>query len=286
MRFVRLARPDGPRLARLGSDGSIALAPPGTRLGGVLADSAADPSEGWEVAGVLDLQSTELLPAIDPDAVVVNIGSNYHDHALPAQDAPRPELTWFIKSPTSWTGHRAAIGVPQGHPDMVDYEGEICIVFGAPCYRVPPQLAWSYIGGYTLMNDVSGRDAWPALNAATTPGEERAAWNAMVLGKQHPTFGPIGPVVVTADEIVDPQALVLRTLLNGEEVQRAAVHAMKIGIAELISRLSQYFAFRPGDVISTGTPGGVGQSRGRFLQRGDEVSVDVPGIGTLTNPVR
>lgn len=145
--------------------------------------------------------------------------------------------------------------------------------------------AWSHIGGLTLLNDVSARDAWPELTAATTPAEERAAWNRMMLGKQLPTFGPIGPTIVTMDEIADPQALELRTRLNGEIVQQAPVSRMKIGVAQLISQLSEFFHFHPGDVISTGTPGGVGQARGRYLRPGDAVSVEVDGVGVLTSPV-
>lgn len=283
MHLVRVTHADTPRVGVQLDDAETRLAALGTTMGQLLADPelrAVVAAEGEPGA-----PGDRLLPPLDPTAVVVNIGTNYHDHALPAQDAPRPALTWFIKSPRTWIAAGEGIRIPPQWPDRVDYEGELGVVFGSECHLVSEAEAWSHIGGLTLLNDVSARDAWPELTAATTPAEERAAWNRMMLGKQLPTFGPIGPTIVTMDEIADPQALELRTRLNGEIVQQAPVSRMKIGVAQLISQLSEFFHFHPGDVISTGTPGGVGQARGRYLRPGDEVSVEVDGVGVLTSPV-
>lgn len=283
MRYLRLVHVGEPRLAERLDAHRLRLTPRGTQVADLFTDP--DVHRGSRDDEIVRAVGARLLPPIDPGAVIVNIGANYHDHTLPAQAAPRPALTWFLKGPQTWVGHGEDVVVPEQWPDRVDYEGELGVVLGAPCYRVSPEAAMAYVGGWTLLNDVSARDAWPELAAATTPAQERAAWNRMMLGKQLPTFGPIGPELVMADEVGHPDRLTLRTTLNGEVVQEAAVTSMKIGIADLISRLSQYIAFRPGDVISTGTPGGVAQERGRFLRPGDEVAVSVEGIGTLRNRI-
>lgn len=177
--------------------------------------------------------------------------------------------------------------MPAEFPDHVDYEGELCVVIGKPCHAVRAEDAWAFVAGYTLLNDVSARDAFPGLAAATTPLEGRWAWTDMLLGKQFPTFGPIGPAVVTADEFDDVGALRLTTTLNGRTVQDALVSDLAVGVPELIEQFSRYFPFQPGDVISTGTPAGVGAGRRPplYLRHGDVVTVAVEGIGELTNPV-
>ncbi|WP_265443705.1 fumarylacetoacetate hydrolase family protein [Flexivirga meconopsidis] len=285
MKFVRLTHDGSPRLGALTEDGTVRLTPAGVTLGQLLADRSLRENLTATSESVIPFDPTTLLPSLEPTALMINVGANYHEHALPSQDAPVPSVTWFSKAPQTWIAAGAPIRLPVEFPDRVDYEGELCVVFGADCHRVKAADAWDYIGGYTVLNDVSARDAWPQLSAATTPAEERAAWNRMLLGKQLPTFGPVGPAVVTADEVTDPLAMTLTTTLNDEEVQRTTVAKMKVGIPDLVEQLSRYFAFRPGDVISTGTPGGVGQARGRFLRAGDRVTVSVDGVGRLTNPV-
>lgn len=298
MRLIRLHHHGAPRVGAVVDDGLVRLAAPGVSVAELVAQpklraALADTGEPIDRP-----EARTMLPPIDPAAVLVNIGTNYRDHALGPTAAPAAEpdtdtapLTWFLKSQRSWIGSGDEIRLPTQFPDRVDYEGELAVMFAAPCYRVSADDAWNYLGAMTLANDVSARDAWPALTAAVTPSEERTAWNRMMLGKQLPTFGPIGPMLVTLDEIDDPGALVLRTRLNGETVQQAALSQMTIPVPELVSRLSQYFAFQPGDAISTGTPGGVGQSRGRFLRSGDTVTVELDGVpalsgaGALSNPV-
>jgi 2-keto-4-pentenoate hydratase/2-oxohepta-3-ene-1,7-dioic acid hydratase in catechol pathway len=182
-------------------------------------------------------------------------------------------------------GTGASVRIPAEAPDMVDFEDEFCVVFGRSCHAVKAAEAMDYIGGYTIINDVSARDAFPGLARATTPEEGRWAWTDMLLGKQYPTFCPMGPAVVTADEIADPEKLAVRTTLNGQLMQDGHTSDLLTGISELIEQMSQYFSFEPGDVLSTGTPAGVGMGRNPqvFMRAGDEVRVSVENIGELVS---
>ncbi|CAM5694410.1 fumarylacetoacetate hydrolase family protein [Streptomyces canus] len=220
--------------------------------------------------------------------LVVCAGTNYRSHLEEMGDELPAKPAWFIKNSRCVVGPDAPIVLPPEFPSMVDYEGELCVVIGRPCHAVRAEDAWDYVAGYTLLNDVSARDGIPGIVSARTPLDGRWAWTDMLLGKQFPTFGPIGPAVVTADEIDDPGALRLTTTVNGVTVQDAPVSDLAVGIPELIEQFSRYFPFQPGDVISTGTPGGVGVGRKPpvYLRRGDVVTVAVDGIGQLTNPVR
>ena len=219
--------------------------------------------------------------------LVVCAGANYRSHVREMGDELPEKAAWFIKNSRSVVGPDTPIALPAEYPGMVDYEGELCVVIGRPCHAVRAEDAWDYVAGYTLLNDVSARDAFPGLARASTPLEGRWAWTDMLLGKQFPTFGPIGPAVVTADEITDVGALRLTTMVNGVTVQDAPVSDLAVGIPELIEQFSRYFPFQPGDVISTGTPAGVGAGRQppSYLRSGDVVTVAVDGIGKLTNRI-
>jgi 2-keto-4-pentenoate hydratase/2-oxohepta-3-ene-1,7-dioic acid hydratase in catechol pathway len=146
--------------------------------------------------------------------------------------------------------------------------------------------ALDYVGGYTLVNDVSAR-LRQAEQIPSTDDIKRSVIDTH-LGKQHPTFCPIGPVLVTADEIPDPSRLSFATMVNGTVVQKARLRDMRLGVPELIEWLSTVFEFRPGDVISTGSPAGSGVSQQppRFLKPADVVTITAPEIGELTNPVQ
>ncbi|MBO0832592.1 MAG: fumarylacetoacetate hydrolase family protein, partial [Actinobacteria bacterium] len=171
--------------------------------------------------------------------------------------------------------------------DHVDYEGELCVVIGKSCHRVRAEEAWGYVAGYTLLNDVSARDYLPALAAARTAIEGRWAWTDNLLAKQFPTFAPVGPAVLTADEVNDASTLRLTTTVNGEIMQDALLSDLAVDVPHLIEQFSRYFVFQPGDVISTGTPAGVGAGRQppAYLRDGDVVTIAVNEIGELTNPV-
>jgi len=219
--------------------------------------------------------------------MLICAGANYRAHLHEMGEELPAKAAYFAKSPNSVIGVGQPIQIPPAFPDHVDWEGELCIVIGAPCHDVRAQDAWDYVGGYTLLNDVSARDDFPALAAARTPIEGRWAWTEMILGKQFPTFGPLGPAVVTADEIGDPAGLRLQTIVNGTVMQDTPISDLAVGIPALVEQFSKHYSFQPGDIISTGTPSGVGvgQRPPVFLHDGDRVTIRVDGIGDLTNYV-
>ncbi len=201
------------------------------------------------------------------------IGLNYTDHCAET-GMPEPDFpVFFNKQTTCVVGPGDAIHVPRASA-LVDYECEMGIVIGRRCRHVPAERAHEVIAGYTVVNDITVRD-WQ-LRAPT-----------MTIGKSFDTHGPIGPWIVTADEIDDPQALGLRTWINGELLQDATTAGMIFTAAQQIETLSTAFTLEPGDIIATGTPAGVGMMRQppRWLVPGDIVAVEVDGIGRLENPV-
>lgn len=225
-----------------------------------------------------------LLPPVGPGQLIVCCGFNYGGHATEMGNATVGP-TWFIKNANATIGSGAPITIPPDNSDVVDYEGELAVVIGRDCHRVPASEALDYVAGYTLVNDVSAR----LLTAGTdsTDAIKRSVIDTH-LGKQYPGFCPIGPVLLTADEVPDPGKLTFTTSVNGTVVQEAHLRDMRLSVPELIEWLSSVFAFRPGDVISTGSPAGSGVSQDppRFLRDADVVTVAAPGIGELSNEVR
>jgi 2-keto-4-pentenoate hydratase/2-oxohepta-3-ene-1,7-dioic acid hydratase in catechol pathway len=211
---------------------------------------------------------------IDLPQKIVCVGLNYHDHAAEgAQKVPERPLL-FAKWPNTLIGPREPIVLPS-ITAKVDYEGELGVVIGREASRVPVDDALAFVSGYLCANDVSARDL--------QFGDKQ--W---VRGKSLDTFCPVGPAVVPASEIPDPQALRLRTILNGEVVQEAPTADMIFSVADIVAFVSEAITLVPGDLILTGTPAGVGIFRDPelLLADGDEVTVEIEGIGTLTNPVR
>lgn len=238
--------------------------------------------------GLIDAGDAQLMAPIPQPSLILAHGMAYREH-LEEMGVPIPEEpTWFIKASSSVVGSGAPIVLPRDHGEMVDWEGEFSIVIGRPCYRVKPDEAMDYVAGYTIINDVSARD-WVA--SALSPGQPSIdvilAWGKNIAGKQYPSFTPMGPVLVTADEISDCHDLHLTTTVNGEVMQDANTSDLIFRIDELISHLSQWHALQPGDVISTGSPAGVSYARDPkiFLEHGDLVEITVSGVGTLSNPV-
>jgi 2-keto-4-pentenoate hydratase/2-oxohepta-3-ene-1,7-dioic acid hydratase in catechol pathway len=223
--------------------------------------------------------------------LVVCAGANYRDHVEEMGPALPGNSLWFIKNPNAIVGPGAAIELPADAPEQVDWEGELAVVFGKPCHAVAAEDAWDHLAGFTLLNDVSARDGVPAMVAAMgSDGAGAACLIAgvhMFLGKQYPTFGPLGPAVVTLDEVPDVGAVRLTTTVSGQRMQDALVGDLTVDIPHLVEAYSRYFRFEPGDVISTGSPAGAGaaQQPPRFLADGDVVTVAATGIGELTNPV-
>lgn len=165
--------------------------------------------------------------------------------------------------------------------------GVFSAVFGRPCHGVDAGEALEYVAGYTLINDVSARDWVAPVFAASGVMGPIFAWEQNLLGKQFPTFCPMGPVLATREEVPDPDGVDLQTTLNGEVMQSASTSDLVFGLAALIAHYSRFYRFLPGDVITTGSPSGVGYGRSpqRFMKAGDTIAVRASGIGTLTNPV-
>ena len=210
---------------------------------------------------------------IDLPQKIVCVGLNYHDHAAEgSQKVPERPLL-FAKWPNTLIGPREPIVLPSISA-KVDYEGELGVVIGRRARGVGVDDALDAVGGYLCANDVSARDL-------------QFADRQWVRGKSLDTFCPVGPAVVPASEIPDPQALRLRTILNGEVVQEAPTADMIFSVAAIVAFVSEAITLEPGDLILTGTPAGVGIFRDPelLLAAGDEVTVEIEGIGTLTNPV-
>ena len=229
----------------------------------------------------------KLLAPIPNPGMVLSVGMNYHEH-LKEMKTPVPEKpAAFTKSVASIIGPDAPIRIPPSNPDMLDWEGEFSVVIGRPCHRVKAAQALDYVAGYTIVNDVSARD-WvaPIFSAQGIMGPIHA-WEHNLLGKMFPTFCPMGPVLATKDEVPDPANVKLQTRLNGELMQDANTDDLVFSVVQLIEYYSQFYLFRPGDVITTGSPSGVGYGRNpkRFMKPGDVVEVEVQGIGILRNPV-
>ena len=201
---------------------------------------------------------------------VFGIGLNYRDHAaeagLPLPDRPAT----FTKFPTCITGPYADVSLPSA---AVDWEVELVVVIGLRGYRVDESAGWHHVAGVTVGQDLSERVV------------QWAAGGQFSLGKSFPGFGPMGPWLVTPDELPKPDDLALRCSVNGEVVQQSRTSEMVFGVPRLIAELSAILPLLPGDVIFTGTPAGVGATRKppRFLKPGDVVESSIEGIGTIRN---
>jgi 2-keto-4-pentenoate hydratase/2-oxohepta-3-ene-1,7-dioic acid hydratase in catechol pathway len=234
------------------------------------------------------LKEVKLLAPIPNPGMVLSVGMNYHEH-LKEMKTPVPEKpAAFTKSVASIIGPDAPIRIPPSNPGMLDWEGEFSVVIGRPCHRVKAAQALDYVAGYTLVNDVSARD-WvaPIFSAKGVMGPIHA-WEHNLLGKMFPTFCPMGPVLATKDEVPDPANVKLQTRLNGTLMQDANTDDLVFSVVQLIEYYSQFYLFQPGDVITTGSPSGVGYGRNPklFMKAGDVVEVEVQGIGVLRNPVQ
>jgi len=216
---------------------------------------------------------TKRLPPVDPPNVYA-IGLNYRKHAEESgMDLP-PAPVIFIKATTAVTAASMPIVLPASAPDQVDYECELAIVIGRQARNVSEDGALDYVLGYTCGNDVSARDCQIKLDVQ---------W---ARAKSFDTFCPLGPVIVTPDEL-DGDNCGIRTILNGQVMQDSNTNDLIFDCRQLVSYLSHQFTLLPGTVIMTGTPSGVGFARKPpvFPKEGDEVTIEIDGIGTLTNPV-
>lgn len=219
----------------------------------------------WQEVGV-----TAAAPLPRPTRILA-IGRNYAEHAAETGAAVPTEPIVFMKASSTVIGPGQSIVLPE-NVGQVDFEGELAVVIGKAGKNVPENEAMTLVAGYTLFNDVTARDQQKRDIARGLP------W---FLSKSYDTFGPMGPCLVSADEIKNPQNLTLTTTVNGEVKQSVNTSEMVFSIPFLISWLSSKIALEPGDVIITGTPPGIGP-----LKHGDEIDVRIEEIGTLHNTVR
>jgi 2-keto-4-pentenoate hydratase/2-oxohepta-3-ene-1,7-dioic acid hydratase in catechol pathway len=231
----------------------------------------ADRQPGGEA---VQLSEARLRAPVTRPGKIIGIGLNYEDHARETgAEAPEKPIV-FAKYPNTVAGQGDAIRIPP-ITEQVDYEAELAVVIGRAARNVSEDEALDYVFGYANCNDVSSRDL---------QFSEGGQWTR---SKSIDTFCPLGPYLVTADEIPDPQNLSVRSIVNGEVMQDGTTSDMIFTVAQLISFLSAGMTLMPGDVIATGTPAGVGFARDPkvFLKPGDEVTIEIEGLGSLTNPV-
>jgi 2-keto-4-pentenoate hydratase/2-oxohepta-3-ene-1,7-dioic acid hydratase in catechol pathway len=263
VKIIRYQSPTGEiGYARQHADGST------TKLRGALFDGLAQTNEPAPVARVL--------APLAPTAILC-IGLNYRQHAAET-NAPLPQFpVLFFKNPASVQHPGSPIEIPRWLASAkVDYECELAVVIGKATKNVPRASALDHVLGYTCANDVSARD-W----------QKECGGSQWCRGKSFDTFAPLGPCLVTPDEIPDPHALRIRTIVSGETLQDCSTGDMIFDIPALIEFLSGSTTLLPGTVILTGTPHGVGMARTppRWLRPGDSVTIDIERIGALTNPV-
>ena len=217
--------------------------------------------------------SVSLLAPIPRPPKLICIGLNYRDHAAEGKN-PIPDVpTIFAKFQTAITGHKHPIILPKSSTKS-DYEAELAVVIGQGGRHIAEADWRKHVFGYTITNDVSARDF-------------QSATSQWMIGKTFDTFAPIGPAIVTADEIEDPHNLKISLSLNGEVMQDSNTSNLILGVPRLISYLSSVFTLESGDIIATGTPAGVGFARKppRWLRPGDECRIEIQGLGELVNPV-
>jgi 2-keto-4-pentenoate hydratase/2-oxohepta-3-ene-1,7-dioic acid hydratase in catechol pathway len=284
MRLATVQTATGPRAAAVVGDRYIdlnatnAAVPASVRLileAGPAALRAAADAAGQPGAVTLDASKVTLLPPVPDPPKIVCMGLNYRDHAAES-GAPIPkEPILFSKYATTLVGHGQPIVLPPVSQE-VDYEAELVVVVGKAGKNIKEQDAMGHVAGYTVGHDVSARD-WQLK-------KDGKQW---MVGKTFDTFAPIGPHLVTADEVPDPHALAIKLRLNGQTMQDSTTGQMIFTVGWTLAYLSQVFTLQPGDLIFTGTPPGVGFAKKPplFLKPGDVAEVEIERLGVLRNPV-
>jgi len=262
MRILRHLTPSGPAYAALQSDGSAR-------------EISGDIYGDFRVTDRVVPPGKTLAPVVPTN--ILCIGLNYKKHAAESNSPTPPYPVLFVKNSATLQNPGDPIELPvKLASTSVDYECELAIVIGKPCKNVSRAQALDYVLGYTCANDVSARD-W----------QRNGGGGQWCQGKSFDTFCPLGPVLVTRDEIPNPNALRIRTILNGETMQDWNTDDMIFDVPAIIEYLSSSKTLVPGTVILTGTPHGVGFARNPpvWLKAGDSVTIDIEKIGALTNPV-
>lgn len=269
MKMVRFKAPDGATHSGVINGDEEVVA-----FGDELVDMSHDGRR--RALGRWSVDEVTLVAPVRPGSII-GIGLNYRDHARETGAEAPTEPVMFGKLPSCVTGPGSPIYIDSRLSEQVDYEAELGVVIGRACSDVAEQHALEHVLGYVCVNDVSARD----LQVGGGAGQ----W---LRGKSLDSFAPIGPHLVTADEVSDPQRLSVRCTVNDEVLQNSSTEHMIFSITELIAYISRGITLQPGDLILTGTPAGVGlaQVPPRWLTPGDEVAVEIGHVGRLVNPVR
>jgi 2-keto-4-pentenoate hydratase/2-oxohepta-3-ene-1,7-dioic acid hydratase in catechol pathway len=264
---IRLGRVDGQSVTPFDYDGGM--------IGLINAGKSGLEAAASASGDTLPLDQVDLAPPVIDPSKIIAIGLNYRDHAAElGMEVPASPMC-FAKYPCTLAGHGDEVCWSPDLTAQVDYEAELVVVIGKNARRVDESSALGYVFGYSCGNDVSARDL--------QMGDVQ--W---VRGKSLDTFGPVGPWIVTADEITDPQTLDISSTINGKRMQSSNTRNMAFTVAFLIHFYSQAFTLSPGDLIFTGTPGGIGlqQKPPVLMKDGDVMKVEVEGIGRLVNTCR
>lgn len=255
----------------------------GARLGSKYADLVAVLKAGAlaevestakGVTADMKLDGTTLLPVVPNPGKIVCVGVNYDEHRREMGREPPGHPTIFVRFPESQVAHNQPLLKP-AESDKLDYEAELAVIIGKRGYKVSEDDALSIIAGYSCYNDGSVRD-WQTHTGQFTPGKNFVA------------TGGFGPWMVTADEIPDPQALAIESRLNGQVMQKSNTELMTFNIRKIIKYVTTFTPLEPGDVIATGTPGGVGTKRNPpvYMKDGDIIEIEIAKVGLLRNPVK
>jgi 2-keto-4-pentenoate hydratase/2-oxohepta-3-ene-1,7-dioic acid hydratase in catechol pathway len=282
---------DGQRAVGVVRDGSLAVVAQGDAVGPALlklyAGGTAERQRWEDAADTADVHPVDGLrlepPVPDNRGAIICVGKNYYAHAKEffdsgfdssAKEEVPSNPVIFAKAGSCVVGPEVAINSALDSTGTVDYEGELAIIIGRKAHKVSKADAYGCIFGYTICNDVTSR-------------ELQKRHNQWLIGKSLDTFGPLGPVVVTADEMGDITGHELVTTVNGEVRQQAKIADLIFDIPTLIETITATMTLHPGDIIATGTPAGVGIGFNppKYLAPGDRVEVTISGIGTLSNPV-
>jgi len=288
MRLATILTPQGPRAAihRPGPEGGTFVDLHATDSGlptsvrhligaSVTIHQAAREAAAHPRAVTYSASSVKCLPPVTDPSKILCVGLNYRDHALEGGKAIPTEPVIFGKFANALIGPGDPIRIPKVS-QQVDYEAELVIVIGKTGKHIPAdERAFDYVAGYTCGHDVSGRD-W----------QFRGAEKQWIIGKTFDTFAPIGPVLVTKDELTDPHRLQVQLRLNGQTMQNSNTREFIFTVPQMLAFLSQVITLEPGDLIFTGTPPGVGIARTPpvLLKPGDVCEVEIEGIGILKNP--
>lgn len=270
-----MRRDAGTRAGRVEGDEVVVL--DALSVGRILADP-----EGLESAarsggeGTVPLAEVDLAPVIPEPSKIVCVGANYRDHIEEMGRTPPSHPTYFAKYARSLTGPRDDLVLPPTDLSTdIDWEGELAIIIGTPARNVSRHDALAHIAGFCVLNDVSVRD-W---QRRTTQ---------FLAGKAHEALTPLGPALVTTDQVGDGSGLAITTTVNGVVKQDSNTSQLVFDARDVVADLSRILTLDPGDVIATGTPGGVGAARKppEYLKPGDEVVVTIEGLGSLANRCR